>query len=623
MARTEGMRELFHGLQNVYKALQKEHHKSLEPITVFVDSIMPIQKRMADVLPKKAACDRLLEAYIGMSEGLYRVVHIPSFRQEYEQYWKDQGCHDSFLPRLLCMMSIASRFETESRGLGQDRSDGVHAPTACALVRHWLDGLRGKQLVDITTLQTEILLLHAQRAITSRNQDSWTQLGFIVRMAMTMGLHRDPVEFPQLTPFFGEHRRKLWYTIMDMDLHVSLACNLPCLAREGEYTCGPPRNLNDEDLYADMKELPEAKPVEEHTTGQMQVCAASTIPWRIKVSSLISRLDGIRDYSEVLDVGTKLERMMDDINCLFPRHSSLDPQKKFKQWRDRALLDMHLRRPLLDLYRPFALSSSNCPAQISSSYLKSCMTMLTYMDELDPRTPGYTDVVHMYQLVLKHDIIQAAFSVCYYIKNAPDNTPGARPGTVQWLPGMSPVPGDFSMPPQDSGNMWSAATLIRTVERTLESLIGLIKDSSSDLRDIVALSIVLSSVQAGNAEQKLEKVKIGVRKILDTSIHALNSKSDSMSSIPVSFALLGTIPFSFFFLFFFFFFFFLSFFLYFFNLFFYPRDSTLTLLADHPGVHYIGAVGETADSRSLQHSGCHELVHGQGPVLVRGEYLLF
>jgi hypothetical protein len=346
MAKTEGMRELFSGLQNVYKALQKEHHKALEPITVFVDSMMPVQKRMADILPKKPVCDRLLEAYIGMSEGLYRFMHIPSFRKEYEQYWDGKAYHDAFLPRLLCMMSIASRYESESRGLGHDKTNSVHTPTACALVRHWLDGLKGKQLVDVNTLQTEILLLHAQRQIALRQQDSWTQLGFILRMAMTMGLHRDPSEFPQLTPFFGELRRKLWYTVMDMDLHVALACNLPCAVREGEFSCKPPRNLNDEDLFPEMQELPESKPLDQYTISQLQAYAASTIPWRLKVSSILSRLDGVHDYVEVLEVGNKLERMLDDIACLFPRHAALDAQRKYKQWRDRALLDMHVRRPL-------------------------------------------------------------------------------------------------------------------------------------------------------------------------------------------------------------------------------------------------------------------------------------
>lgn len=539
MERTDGARELFVSLQKVYKALQEDHQRLLEPITVFVDSMMPVLKRMADILPKRPVCDRLLEAYIGASEGLYRVVHLPSFRQEYARYWEGKGQCEAFLPRLLCMMSIGSRFETEARGLGQDRLDSVHAPTALALVRNWLDGLRGKHLVNLNTLQAEVLLLHAQRTITMRHQESWAQLGLIVRMAMTMGLHRDPSEFPQLTPFWAENRRKLWYTIMDMDLHVALQCNLPCAIRDGEYTCRPPRNIDDEDLYPEMRELPPSRPFDVATSTQMQAYAASTLPTRMRVAYILARLDTVRDYDEVLEVGMRLEQMIDDVNSIFPRHQALDTQQKFKEWRLRALLDMHVRRPLLALYRPFAMGTIKSPPHILSSYLKSSMTILTYMDELDHSVPGFPDVEHMYQLVLKHDIIQAAFSVCYYIKTAPENNSQGH-----WNPGASPGPSETgSSVSYETRPIWSAATLTQAVEKTMDSLIALIKDSSSDLRDIVALSVVLSSVQPGTPEQRFERITAGIRRILDTCLLSLKTKpSGNMSTLPVSAAFASWLP---------------------------------------------------------------------------------
>lgn len=532
MAQTDGARELFVTLQKVYKELQEDHRRLLEPITVFVDSMMPVLKRMADILPNRPACDRLLEAYIGASEGLYRVVHLPTFRHEYEGYWEGKGHSESFLPRLLCMMSIGSRFETEARGLGHDRMDSVHAPTALALVRNWLDGLRGKHLIDINTLRTEMLLMHAQRTIAMHYQESWTQLGTIVRMAMTMGLHRDPSEFAHLTPFVAENRRKVWYTIMDMDLHVALQCNLPCAVKEGEYTCRPPRNIDDEDLHPDMRELPPSKPLDFPTSTQMQAYAASTLPTRMRVAYIVNRLDTIKDYGEVLEVGMKLEQMVDDVNSIFPRHQALDTQQKFKEWRLRALLDMHVRRPLLALYRPFAMGTVGCPSHISNSYLKSSMTILTYMDELDHSVPGFVDVEHMYQLVLKQDIVQAAFSVCYFIKTASETKSHGH-----WHPGASPGASEASSSAtQDTMRpLWSVEKMTQTVEKTMDSLIALIKDSSSDIRDIVALSVVLSSVQAGTPEQRFERITSGVRKILDTCLQSLKRKPGTgISTLPVS-----------------------------------------------------------------------------------------
>lgn len=548
----EDIRVLFGQLHKIYKAIHEDHRRSLSPIAVFTDSLLPVQKRMADILPNKLICDRLLEAYITMSEGLYRIVHIPSFRTEYETFWQQRGVSDGFLPRLMCMLSLGARFETDKRGLSHDRADGIHAPTACALARAWLDSLRGKQLVDMDALQCEVLLLHASRMMSSRNQESWTQSGFIVRMAMTMGLHRDPDEFPQIRPFYAELRRRLWYTIMDMDLHVALACNLPCSVREGEYTCRPPSNLDDNDIYAEMAKLPPSKPIDEFTNTQLQAYASRTLPHRIRVSSIINRLDNIRDFQEVLDCGIQLERLLDDVNHLFPRRNlTLNPDAKFKEWRMRALLDMHVRRPLLALYRPFALSTVECPSHITRSYLKSSMVMLTYLDELDPRMPGFSDVSHMYHIVLRHDIMQSAFSVCYFIKSANEQQQRDNKDDNNNNSNSSPINGQLPSPEaaqhgggngselgfvhaMDNRLVWSTQGMTRAVQNTLNSFVAMVKDSSCDLKDTVVLSVVLNSVKGGSMDERIKRITDGVKGLLDASAAVLNMTVESLASITVS-----------------------------------------------------------------------------------------
>ena len=529
----ETAKDEFNGLHSIYTTMQEEQRRTLAPMTVFVDSMMPVQKRMADILPKRAVCDRLLQAYIATSEGLYRIIHAPSFRHEYNLYWDGRPCPEGFLPRLLCVMCIGSRFETDSKGFSLDRSDGVHIPTACALVRTWLDSLRGRHLVDMVTLQAEILLLHAQRMIAPRHQNTWTQLGLIARMAMTMGMHRDPSEFPQISPFLGEMRRRLWFTIMDMDLHVALPSSFPSAVKDGEYSCQPPRNLDDAELFPEMKELPPSRPIDHHTDAQMHAYAASTLPLRMRANNVLSRLETVRDYSEIIDIGTKLERALDDVNCLFPRNQSLGAENCYQVWRNRALLDMHVRRPLLALYRPFALGGVDCPAHISSVYLKSSMTMLTYMDELDPKTPGFDNVTHMYHVVMKHDIFQAAFSVCYFIHRSQAARSASTP-TAPWLRSLTPEPP--GRPVVGAGEdvlIWSKSGMTRAVKRFLDVMIGLATDASTDLKDVMALAVVLASVQpAVTPEERTERIRAELRRILDGYHDTL--KSSAFASVCVS-----------------------------------------------------------------------------------------
>ncbi|UNI19829.1 hypothetical protein JDV02_005979 [Purpureocillium takamizusanense] len=511
--------ELFTSFGALHKTLQDNFNKAMLPITVFVDSMMPVQKRMTDILPKKTVCDRLVASYIDTSETIYRILHLPTFSEQYELYWEGKLQSESFLPQLLSVLSVASRFETKSKGMGHERVEGVHIPTACALVRSWLDGLKGKQLVDLATLQVEVLLLHAQRMITPRAQESWTQLGFVVRLAMTMGLHRDPSEWePRMPVFIGELRRRLWFTIVDMDLHMSLACNLPCLVRDGDFSCRPPRNLNDSELFLDMKELPPTKPIDQVTDNQMQVYAAMTLGARMRVAPLINRIDSMRDYQEVMEVGAKLERFLDDINYIFPRHGILNDTQRSKQWRCRVILDMHVRRPLLALYRPLAMGVPEVPPQISRAYLRSSMVILKYLDELDPLLAHFQDIAEMYHQILKRDIIQAALSVCFYIQSA------VRPNSEGLVIGqqalrMSPDSlDDFPSYTAENLVLWSPSRLVNTVQKTLALLMNNI--SGSDTKDILCVAIVLETVKT--AEPKVQDIARELYGVLDACLRASN-----------------------------------------------------------------------------------------------------
>ena len=66
--------ELFANLHKIHTALQEEATRATTPIGVFVDSMTPIQKRMVDILPKKAVCDQLVNVYIRGTETIFRFL---------------------------------------------------------------------------------------------------------------------------------------------------------------------------------------------------------------------------------------------------------------------------------------------------------------------------------------------------------------------------------------------------------------------------------------------------------------------------------------------------------------------------------------------------------------------
>ncbi|KAL9949297.1 hypothetical protein ACHAQF_000412 [Verticillium nonalfalfae] len=524
-------RDLMSALSRLHKLILDSYKESLTPMTVYVESTTPVRGRMQHVLPKREVCDKLLGSYIHTTETIYRIIHMPTFMAQYEMYWDGKLQGDTFLPQLLAICATGSRFEAKSKGLRKSigtEFDGVHIPTACELVKSWLHSLKGKQLIDFTTLQTEMLLLQAMRMTAARPQVLWTQLGAILRMAMTMGMHRDPSEFePQIPVFSAEMRRRMWFSILELDLHVSLVCSLPCSIREGDFTCKPPSNLNDKELFPEMVELPPSRPIDNGTDNQIQCYAAMTVGIRLKVVHMLNRIDSIRDYNEVLELGAKLELISEDIGYLFPRNNSLSDSEQSKMWRCRVILDMHIRRPLLALYRPFALGSVDAPAQITRAYLSSSMVILQYLDELDPMLAHYQSVSDMYHLVLKRDMLQASLSLCYYIRAGLQSNAG--PYSNLKLAALSPEPFDDARSYRaETPALWSPVRLIKTVDKSMDLLMRNV--GGGDVKDIVALSVVLASVQTTAHEQKLHEIRRMLTVVLETCMRATNTNPELVHS---------------------------------------------------------------------------------------------
>ncbi|PKS10425.1 hypothetical protein jhhlp_002176 [Lomentospora prolificans] len=516
--RIDGLRDIFIRIEALQKVMQDEHRRLIAPIPVYVDSMLPIQKRMTDIMPPKAVCDRLISSYIDTNEIIYRMVHVPTFKAQYDLYWENQLQSDYFLPQLLTVLAIGSRFTASSKGLSHERRDGVNIPTACALVRTWLDGLRGKQLVEFTTLQTELLLLHARRMMSlSKLHETWSQLGYIVRMAMTMGMHRDPDEFVKLNAFQGEMRRRLWFTILDMDLYISLASNLPCLIRDGDYTCKPPRNLDDADLYEEMKVLPQEKPIEHPTECQIQVYASMTLPLRVKVTHLVNRIDAIQDYGEVLEVGQRLDKYIEDLGFMFPRYGYVD-RNRSKEWRWRVVIDMHVRRPLLALYRPFVLGVPDAPQEIVRVYLRSSLVILRYLDEMDPTLPHYDETCDMYIQILRQDIIQAAFSICWHIMN---------------IIRQNPTNGATMSPNASGGHLddimpGTPSRLMATVQKSLDLLVR--KATMCDLKDIIPLAVVFTCIKRYPHQMDEESMVGELQLLFEGLLRSTNTNPEKLNA---------------------------------------------------------------------------------------------
>ena len=152
--------------------------------------------------------------------------------------------------------AVTSMWPEETREMfGEDKNDllaryrfGIEQSLARA------DFLQSDEYI---VLQAFVIFLICLR----RNDDArviWTLTGLVVRMAQTLGIHRDGSHF-DLPAFDIEMRRRLWWQICILDSRASEDHGCDPTINDHNFDTQMPLNVNDTDLSPDMKELPEAK----------------------------------------------------------------------------------------------------------------------------------------------------------------------------------------------------------------------------------------------------------------------------------------------------------------------------------------------------------------------------
>ncbi|KAF1955036.1 hypothetical protein CC80DRAFT_526443 [Byssothecium circinans] len=107
----------------------------------------------------------------------------------------------------------------------------------------------------------EIIILQAFvvfMILLRRNDDArkiWTLTGLAVRIAQTLGIHRDGSHF-HLKPFEIEMRRRLWWQVYILDTRASEDHGCDPTIVESQFDTKMPLNVNDSDIDPDMVKFP-------------------------------------------------------------------------------------------------------------------------------------------------------------------------------------------------------------------------------------------------------------------------------------------------------------------------------------------------------------------------------
>lgn len=84
----------------------------------------------------------------------------------------------------------------------------------------------------------------------------WMMVGIAIRMAQSLGLHRDGSHFKSLTPYDVEIRRRVWWTICMLDVRASEDQGTEYTIPIDSFDTRIPLNIDDADIGPDTKETP-------------------------------------------------------------------------------------------------------------------------------------------------------------------------------------------------------------------------------------------------------------------------------------------------------------------------------------------------------------------------------
>lgn len=249
-------------------------------------------------------------------------------------------------------------------------------------------------LLQLAKYTIETIILHIQAEYQrSRDAEFGIQIAVsvLVRLAMKMGCHRDSRPYPNITPFHGEMRRRIWSNVRQFDLLFSFQNGLPPMIRPSDTNVELPRNLFDDEIYEEMPTLPPSRPDTEITPCSFMIAKTRTL------LAFADVLDTVQTFKcAAYEDMMKLDQRLREVHSSFPPHLQMRPLDD--SMRDtssliiqRFHLDLLVLRSQVVLHRKFLmLARSNTRFAYSRrTCIDASMTMLHHQATLHAESrPG-------------------------------------------------------------------------------------------------------------------------------------------------------------------------------------------------------------------------------------------
>ncbi|KAK1531903.1 fungal specific transcription factor [Colletotrichum paranaense] len=266
-------------------------------------------------MPSRDLADVLIGNYLRTFECIHRIVHVPTFKADYEKYWLNPSdASDSFIITMQLCMGIGATMHDERFTL---RNLAIQWFWEAMF---WLIAPCEKSKMTIPGLQIRCLMHHLRHTANIGCDLTWIGAGALLRTAMYMGLHRDPKSIIKMSPYRAEIRRRLWVTILEMTLQTSVDSGGPPLISLDDFDTELPANLDDEQLVEDGESaFPVPRDSGTHTQMTIPLALFGTFAARLAVAKRVNEFRSDTVYEETLrhsnELSRSLQKMMQQLKA--------------------------------------------------------------------------------------------------------------------------------------------------------------------------------------------------------------------------------------------------------------------------------------------------------------------
>ena len=406
-------------------------------------------------------CLKQVDLYSKYFERVYRILHRQCFLKSITG--GPQQIETGVVSQLILVMVITSRLEN-----AHDAGEYHNSQRRCLMVENDLRRLPRKHKITLEALQTQSLLLIAMQMLGSRIDELWTASGSLSRQAVIMGLHRDGSETTKLSPFESEMRRKLCYTIEELDFQFSSLIGVQNSLPFSQISCDWPSDINDAQLFPAMVALaePVASEAEVVTDSSYQRVLAMSLPSRKQLVNATEQ--GEDNQALIEELLTFRQSSLKQVHELASYRLATQPESTVL---GDVMVDVLIRRPLMMYYRSRIVKHPNRLDQVSRSDMEICTShataLLNWIKALEPTSTTLNNfqILRFYFRVFYTEVLRAVSTLLLDVKRMND----LQTATTR-IQNLYPTATDSSTD-STTTTRYTQHDLIETIEYSLSTLL--------------------------------------------------------------------------------------------------------------------------------------------------------